>query len=208
VGALAGPAAAAGGPELARAGAGGPNVTPVERLGHAVVLFAAQVGAMAARAPGGAAGRPASPLEALVHVTVWHETYAVTVRTLLDGRRPILPRGEYAEINAAALARERACPPGRLVARLLRAQAALEALAPRADAADLRFAFKAGATVRPWSAALAVAERHVRSHLEEVTCAPATVRAGAARRRPHRSGARPAPGARVRAVGDRTARLG
>lgn len=151
-------------------------LTPVERLGHTVALFAGQVGALAARTPNREAGPAWGPLEALVHVTVWHETYAATVRALLDGRRPDLPRGEYAEINAAALAREWTCPPARLVARLLRAQVALEELAPRADAAGLRFAFKAGATARPWPAALAVVERHVRGHLEEATWTRAPTR--------------------------------
>jgi hypothetical protein len=137
-------------------------VTPVERLGHAVVLFAAQVGAMAARAAGGGS----CPLEALVHVTVCHETYAATARAILDGQRPSRPRDGYL---AAALARERSCPPGRLVARLLRAQAALEALAPRADAAGPRFAFDGDATARTWPAALALIERRVWQQLEEVT---------------------------------------
>jgi hypothetical protein len=157
-------------------GSGYVVLTPIERLGHTVALFAGQVGAMAARTP----NREASPAwgarDALVHVTVWHETYAATVRALLDGRRPDSPRGQYVEIDAAALARGWACPPARLVARLLRAQVTLEELAPRADAAGLRFAFKAGATARPWPAALAIVERHVRGHLEEATCTRARAR--------------------------------
>jgi hypothetical protein len=185
-------------------------VTPVERLGHAVVLFAAQVGAMAARAPEGAAGRASGPREALVQVTVRHERYAATVRRLLDGQPqpPPRPRADghtaaaddtparrrrgrvdCADVDAAALARERSCPPGRLVTRLLRAQTALEALSPRADAAGLRLAFADGASARPWAVALDALEQHVRDRLDEVTGAPAPLRGRPAWRRPLHSAA-------------------
>lgn len=104
------------------------------------------------------------PREVLVHLVFWHETFVSTIQALLDRREPNLPRGTFAELNAAAIRANAAVPIPDLIERFRAAQARLETLAVQAAGHPLAIPVKAGSRTRTFEQLMLEAEAHIRNH--------------------------------------------
>lgn len=104
------------------------------------------------------------PREVLVHLVFWHETFVATIAALLDQREAQLPRGTFAELNAAAVKANAGATISELIQRFRGAQARLAALAARAGDRRLAIPVKAGSRPRTLEQLLGEIEAHIRNH--------------------------------------------
>lgn len=99
-----------------------------------------------------------------MHLVFWHETFVSTIQALLDQRQPSLPRGTFAELNAAAIQSNAAVPVADLLERFGAAQAQIETLSAQATGYPLAIPVKAGTRTRTLEQLMAEAEAHIRNH--------------------------------------------
>lgn len=133
----------------------------VDRLDRTVESFIAYIQGLP---PQSLAPRAWGPREVLVHLVFWHETFVATIEALLDKREPELPRGTFAELNAAAVKANGGVAIPELIARFRAAQARLDELAARAGDRRLAIPVKAGSRPRTLEKLLWEIEAHVRNH--------------------------------------------
>lgn len=131
------------------------------KLRQAVESFVAYIGSLP---PDQLAPAAWGPREVLVHLVFWHETFVSTTQALLDLQEPSLPRGTFAQLNAAAIRASAGVPVPDLVERFRVAQARLESLALRAGGCPLAIPVKAGSKPRTLEQLVAEAEAHIRNH--------------------------------------------
>ncbi|HEY8415845.1 MAG TPA: DinB family protein [Thermaerobacter sp.] len=119
----------------------------LEKLDRTVDSFIAYIEGLP---PEELAARAWGPREVLVHLVFWHETFVAALEALLDQREPRLPRGTFAELNAAAVKANAGVAVPELIRRFREAQGRLTELVGRAArAGDRTLAIPVKAGSRP-----------------------------------------------------------
>jgi hypothetical protein len=106
--------------------------------------------------------------DVLSHLVYWHREYVDIACALMEGRRPELKQGTYAELNAAAAVEFGDVPMSDLADRLLELQASLEIALRALPDWGLKYPVKHGSRVKPVEDRLPVIESHIVKHIKRL----------------------------------------
>jgi len=107
--------------------------------------------------------------DALVHVVFWHESFARNVADLAAGTKPRPLKGTYAQLGKRAAEESEGCRVSELLARLERAQGAIEHSV--FDPNVTLIPYKVGSRPYTPSEHIRVVDDHVRGHLDRIEAA-------------------------------------